>query len=123
MDHPLIKNQIYLILETFVIESVQEEDPELKLNTALLDTIKVDCALLEEAGKEFPVNALSCDAQNEYRDLVMELYYDEIELIPNSPLLSVFAHASNVQFRAETDEEEGKDQLVVTLTYKSLFSK
>ena len=98
----LIKNQIYLILETFVIDSVQEQ--------------------LEEAEKEFPLHALSCDAQNEYRDLVLELFYDEIELVPNSPLLSVLSHASRVQFRAEADEEEGKDQLVVTLTYKDIFS-
>lgn len=123
MDQQTLKLQIYTILESFIIEPVQEQDPELKPNTELLDAIRNDCALLGKAAKEFPINALSCDAQNEYRDLVMELYYDEIELIPNSPLLSVFAHASNVQFRAETDEEEGKDQLVVTLTYKSLFSK
>lgn len=118
----LIKNQIYLILETFVIDSVQEQNPDLKLNTALLEAMKADCALLEEAEKEFPLHALSCDAQNEYRDLVLELFYDEIELVPNSPLLSVLSHASRVQFRAEADEEEGKDQLVVTLTYKDIFS-
>lgn len=123
MDHNSYRANIFDALQIFIIDSVLEQNPKAKLNTELLETIRADCECIEEVSKTHELNGFSLDVKNDYRDVVMEFFFDELILTPGSVLLNVFQNVSDIQFRMEKDEEENKDLLIMTITYDNLFSE
>ena len=109
------KDFIYSVLEFFIVDAVLESHPSLKLNTEFLETIKSDCELIAAHYEEFDLDSFSTDITNDDRDGVLSFYFNNFILTPDSVLLSAFAHASKVDFRAENG------LIVMTLTYHNLF--
>ena len=109
------KDFIFSVFEIFIVERVLEEVPGTELNTEIFETIKADCELIAQHYEELDIDGFSADASKDYKDGIIEYNFNQFVLTPNSVLLSVFPHASSIQFRAE------EDLVMMKLTYEDLF--
>ncbi len=109
-------NFIFDVFETFIIDVVREQKPGTRLNSELLETIRSDCRRISESREETEMTGFAADVTNEYKDAVLEFYFENLVLTPDSVWLGVLPHASDIKFRAE------EDQVVMELTYKDLFA-
>ena len=109
------KIDVFLVFQIFVVETVLEQKPGYNLNAELLDTIKSDCDLISSHFEELELDAFSADVENDFRDGVIELHFNNFVLTPSNVLLCVFPHVSNIQFRTKDD------QILMKMTYKDLF--
>ena len=106
---------IFLTVQIFMLDTVQEQDPSLQLNNDVLETLKSDCDLIDSNCIELNLNGFTMDMENDNRDLVLEFHFPSLELMPDSVLLSIFPHVSNLEFRAEDD------LVTMKVKYKNIF--
>ncbi len=107
---------LFLLFESFIIDVLMEQDPEVQLNTELLEAIRSDCELISEKREELELTGFAVDASEDHQDGVLEFFAEQFILTPDSLWLPVMEHASRIGFRAEGEE------LVMTLTYENLFA-
>lgn len=99
------------------VETVEEMCPTFQLDDELYEQIRKDCSVMEKHFEELNISAFLVDFQDEYQSAVLEYYIDALELTPDSDLLSILSHASELHFRNE------EDQIVMTLIFRNLFSE